>query len=157
IASENWKVNLQLDQGEHHYTLGGIGMHVDALVEKDSYDDHNPPRFQSFLEINFSHPGHVLGSFCRDIVPTQDQYEWNFTVNASEAEPIVLRWDNLGMGNNDVGLYLYESKSASLVNMRHVNSLPVSNGNEIQIFYGRRPEDISPEVAVAGKVFPNPF
>lgn len=157
ISAENWKLNLELQQGSHLYTLGGIGMHVDALVDKDRYDDHNPPRFQSFLEVNFAHPEHPLGSFSRDIVPTQDQYKWTFTVDASDPNPIELQWDNLSIGNNNIGLYLYEPGSASLINMHHVNSHMVTQGSPIQIYYGRQPEDISPEVAVAGKVFPNPF
>jgi hypothetical protein len=157
ISAENWRLDFELHQGNRQYTLGGIGMHTDALVEKDRYDDHNPPRFQSFLEMNFAHAEHALGSFCRDVVPTQDQYKWTFTVDASDSNPIVLRWDNLSIGNNGIGLYLYEPGSASLINMHHVNSHPVTQRSPIQIYYGRQPEDISPEVAVAGKVFPNPF
>jgi flagellar hook assembly protein FlgD len=41
--------------------------------------------------------------------------------------------------------------------MHHASSYAVTQRSAIQIFYGKRPGDISSEVAVAGKVFPNPF
>lgn len=156
ISAENWRLNFELHQGNKQYLLGGIGMHPEASLVKDRYDDLNPPRFQSFLEINFDHPEHALGSFCRDIVPTQNQYKWTFTVDASDPDPVTLHWDNVSMGSSGE-LYLYESGTASLVNMHNENSYAVIKNSPIQIFYGHRPEDITPEVAVAGKVFPNPF
>ena len=55
-------------------------MHPDALSSKDRYDEITVPRFFDYLEINFMHPEYPAPKFARDVVPTQDQFVWDFVV-----------------------------------------------------------------------------
>jgi hypothetical protein len=158
ISEKAWELDILVKQGDLENTLSGIGMHPDAKVQKDGFDDLNPPRFMDYLEMNFPHPEHDLGAFCRDIVPTQEKFNWTFNVDASATTATVLQWDN-AMGESNLELYLHDVANGRLVNMRSENSYTVSKlGGEFKIYFGHNVlEEIRPETETVSKVFPNPL
>ncbi|WP_422362095.1 hypothetical protein [Reichenbachiella sp.] len=157
LSAENWELPLTLIQGDRRNLLGGIGMHSLAKTEKDHFDDHNPPRFASFLEMNFPHPEHLLGSFSRDIVKRQSQYKWQFDLNANENKPITIQWDNGRFGNNSVEIYLFDTVHRRLIDMRTTNTYTADNNARLEIYYGKDVlEEMSPEKSIVGVPYPNP-
>lgn len=159
ITQPAWKLNLVVEQDNRVNSLGAIGMHPSALIGKDYFDDHNPPRFNDFPEINFPHPEHVLGAFCVDIVPTQEKFVWNFVIDADADRPVRLTWNNSDLGNTrEIDLYLFDEQSNRLVNMQTANHYTQSKPGHLSIYYGR---DIDAEITAPsvslGSVYPNPL
>lgn len=158
LDADNWLLEFEIEQGSRKNALGGIGMHTKALKDKDYFDDHNPPRFLSYLEMNFPHPEHALGTFSRDIVTTQSQYKWQLSLNAYEDGPINMSWDPSGFGDNPIEIYLYDTQSQQLIDMRSSNQLTTGNNAALEIYYGKGVlEQMGPEQSLAGTPYPNPM
>ena len=132
LSAPNWALDFAMEQGGIINNIGGIGMHVDAKDTKDRFDDLNPPRFASYLELNSPHPEHTLGYFSRDIVKTTDQYKWQINVNSSNEDPIILSWDNSGFGESSTDFFLYNIQSRVLLDMRVSNEFSLANNSTIE-------------------------
>ena len=158
ISSDAWMLNISLQQNDVVNTLAAIGMHNDALLTSDYYDDFYPPHFAEYAEIDFSHPEHNLKVFAKDIVTHQDKNIWSFTVDATSFDPLIMQWSNEEFGNNTIDLYLYDVTNSRIVNMREANQYRIVKGSSYRIYYGENVvDDIRPEVATVGQVYPNPL
>ncbi|MEO9851688.1 MAG: FlgD immunoglobulin-like domain containing protein [Reichenbachiella sp.] len=158
LSAKNWKVEFKIEQGSHSNSLGGIGMHTEAKNGKDYFDDHNPPRFLSYLEMNFAHPEHPLGFFSKDIVESQSQYKWQLELNSYEDGPITLSWDNSGFGEHAVEMYLYDVQNQMMLDMRSSNKLTTGNNSNLEIYYGKDVlEQMGPDQSFVGAPYPNPM
>lgn len=158
LSSAAWKVDLSVEAGVAGSTIGSFGMHPDASLQSDYFDDYNPPRFFEYTEINFPHPEHVPKSFSDDIVTSRDDYAWDFSVVSSQEGMAELQWDNTGFGDNGNNLYLYDRTNTRLIDMRTRNHYPFDlSDNMFKIYFGKDlPGDIGPERAGLSDVYPNP-
>ncbi|HEX8041875.1 MAG TPA: T9SS type A sorting domain-containing protein, partial [Chryseosolibacter sp.] len=157
ISAESWALPLLINQGELSYTLGGIGMAPDANVSIDNYDDLTPPRFINFLEMNFSHPEHIAGNFTREIVPTQQNYTWEFTVNSNLQGMAELDWNNAPLAASAKDLFLLDISTQQLVNMKETGTFRFDpkESSRFRIYYGDN-LNLAPERVQLGKAYPNP-
>lgn len=155
-VAEGWQLPIEITDGNVVNRLGGIGMHAGALATKDRFDDHNPPRFLDFAEINFSHPEHPLKSFCFDVVPEAEEYVWSFTVSSSSGKA-ELRWPSIDLKGKE--LFLYDEGAGQIIDMQaeHIYAAHSESGT-LKIYYGIHVTDkIRPESVQVGIPFPNPF
>jgi hypothetical protein len=158
LAAPNWAVDFKIQQGNHVNRLGGIGMHMEAEDNKDSFDDLNPPRFLSYLEMNFPHPEHSLGFFSRDIVTTKTQQKWAFSINSNENGPITHSWDNSLFGDNPVEIYIHDIQNNKIVDMRVSSEIRVNNNSSLEIYYGNGVLGaMGPANPFVGAPYPNPM
>jgi hypothetical protein len=157
LENERWMLKLSLDDGIAVSSMAAIGMHPEASLLADLYDDFYPPRFIEYAELQFKHPEHNIRYFAKDVVATQEKHTWSLVVE-SLAPLLTLKWDNQHMGDNDIDLVLYDITNSRIINMRDANSCVVSAGAHYQIAYGKNIRDeMRPERTVAGKPFPNPL
>ena len=76
----NWEVPFLLQSEEQTCRLAGIGMDEHAKASRDDLDDLTPPRFLDYLEINFNHPEYYYPKFTKDMVRSDAEHVWEFTV-----------------------------------------------------------------------------
>jgi hypothetical protein len=159
LGSEEWQLPITLTQGTSTSEFSGIGMHPEADIEMDRFDDLNPPAFLKVMEMNFEHPQGPVKRLAMDVVPTTEDHRWNFSVSTDTEEEVRLQWDNSRMGDNSRELYLFNESDQSLVNMREQNIFafkPVK-GNRFRIYFGENLSDkIKPTKVLAGDPYPNP-
>ncbi|MEX2234986.1 MAG: FG-GAP-like repeat-containing protein [Cyclobacteriaceae bacterium] len=157
ISAESWALPMTIRQEGLIYNLGGIGMAPEANHGIDNFDDLTPPRFFDYLEMNFDHPEHVAKRFTREIVPTQQNYTWEFTVNSNLEGMAELTWNNAPLMSSGKDLFLLDVSSQQLVDMKIKGSyrFDPKEASKFRIFYGEN-LNIAPERVQLGKAFPNP-
>jgi hypothetical protein len=157
LSEDQWMMRLDMVQDSRVSSLAAIGMHPEASDDTDPYDDYYPPRFADFSEVQFPNKKNKNEPLAKDIVPRQEKYTWKFTIEASAVNP-VLQWNNENLGSNDIELFLLDEKNSQLIDMRKNKSHAVQQGTSYKIFYGENiRNEIAPDLAAAGKPYPNPW
>lgn len=159
LDADNWRTKFTLKQSDVTFTLGGIGMNPDANLSYDDFDDVTTPRLNDFLEMNFHHPEHFAKRFSRDVVPTQKEYTWEFTVDSNLEGLATLNWDNTGFGANENELYLFDVAQQKPVNMREISAytFDANKSSQFRVYFGENlAAKIQPEKVQLGKAYPNP-
>jgi hypothetical protein len=163
IHGENWMVPISLESAGLNYRLGGVGMNPQANESRDVHDRMNPPRFAEYLDLYFEHPEYFYPWFSRDIVPSAEEFIWEFNVESSlNAEEIVLQWDNSAFGSGDKQLILFDVERQLAVDMSNQNqyrSWSNESRRPFRIYYGayefmRR--ELQPDRIHLGQAYPNP-
>src|SRR5258708_10313837 len=160
LNEQAWQVTLSLAQGDRTSNLGGIGMHPNAKVGKDEFDDLNLPRFDEYLELVHPHTEYFYPYFSRDIVTTNVTHTWKFSVESSNAaEEINLSWNNTALGTGDAALFLLDVENARVINMKELGtySFTCSGRKEFQVFFSRNHTDMLLfDTSLLGFAYPNP-
>ena len=159
IGNSNWIVPIRLEQKERHFMLGGIGMSETARSTYDDLDDLAPPSLDGNLEIRFDHPEHFMKYFARDVVQTQDEYQWNFKVESDQQGLADIKWDRDAFGSNSKELYLMDVTRQVVLDMRasaHYTFDP-KYSKKFRMYFGENLlEKVKPESVYLGRPFPNP-
>jgi hypothetical protein len=159
FLENDWLLPITLKQGDMENTFGGVGMHHASVSAFDRLDDFNGPRFIDFLEMNFEHPNDFPRRFSRDVVPVQDEYMWEFNVDANVEGIAQMTWDpsvNLPPGTE---LYLWDQASQLIINMSETGNYQFESGEtrKFRIYFGRDARDkIRPDRSLLGDSYPNP-
>lgn len=138
-------------------------MNKTALLKKDNNDLYTTPRFIEYLEMNFNRDEYNGSPITRDIVPTTDNFVWNFAVNSNlEGEKLVLEWDNSYWGDSDKQLILFDILSNTRIDMRQQTEYSYAYAPErkFQLVFGDDnfiDEQLTPNIITISKAFPNPF
>jgi hypothetical protein len=107
--------------------------------------------------MNFAHPEHFAKRFTRDIVPTQNAYTWQFSVDASQDAEATLTWNNSALSSTTKDIFLLDVSRQTLVSMKESMSYSFNpkESSTFKVFFG---EDlrIAPERVQLGKAYPNP-
>ncbi len=157
FESGDWIVPITVDNGGYENNFGGVGMHSQASLSFDQFDDINAPRFINYNELNFPHPEHIAGEFARDVVPPQSEYMWQFTVESNLKGTTNLNWTTDYSIPKE--LYLYDIQREILVDMQATNSysFPSSQSSLFRIYYGENLKStIKPMGISLGEAYPNP-
>lgn len=161
IDNNIWAVELQLKSGGMLNDFGGVGMHPEASIDNDKFDDFTLPRFFEYLELN--HPKKLFESpFTKDIVPTTTEYTWEFEVESNLADDVIeIKWDNSQLGNNDKQLVLWDESQQRAIDMRKVSSYSFDRklAGKFKVLYGPKEyvkEKTKPGFMVFRTVYPVP-
>jgi hypothetical protein len=159
FLEDDWILPITLKQGDIENTFGGVGMHHQSLKAFDRLDDFNAPRFVDFLEMNFDHPNDYPKHFSRDVVPVQDEYMWEFDVNANVEGIAVMTWDTGIALPAGAELFLLDQASQLVINMREAGTYQFEAGQtrKFRIYFGRDArKNIRPDRSLLGDAYPNP-
>lgn len=157
LASDNWQLDLAIEQGEFTNAIGGIGMDPEAVGGKDYYDDFNPPTITHRLELRFDNEDDA--PMAKSVVKTETNHDWSFTAHAEGTAMVALKWDNSNFGDNTIGLWLYDEERVAYVDMRANNEYRylTTPSKKFKIYYGELPElEIAPSFSLLGEPWPNP-
>jgi len=139
IDQSNWEVPLVLVNGGIENLFGGIGMNLNANDEFDRFDDLTLPRFLNYVEIVHDNDQKFNSYFTKDVVPTSDNYVWEFSVESSTEDQIVeLKWENNFFGENTKQLYLWDNALLRFTDMRAATNYTFdkSVSKSFKIIYG---------------------
>jgi photosystem II stability/assembly factor-like uncharacterized protein len=152
-----WLLPLKVSNGKFENNLGGIGMHADANLSYDQFDDMPLPAFISMPEMKFPHAEHAMKNFTRDIVPVQNSFVWEFNLDPA-SDVAVLTWDPALIAGKANELWLFDESEQKMVNMLTENQYTLYSGKitKFKVYYGFGQDDIMPTRISLGKPFPNP-
>lgn len=161
LDQPEWELLFGLKQGDVENNLGGIGMRSGALVNnKDRFDRVTAPRMFSYLEMNFHHPEYFGGRrFSKDVVPSQNEYSWDFTVDSNYDGMAELTWDNTDFGDNAKDLYLFDNGLQTPINMRTSSGYTFDPrvSSSFKVYFGNNLRyKIKPSKVLLGQAYPNP-
>ncbi|MEQ8362279.1 MAG: FG-GAP-like repeat-containing protein [Cyclobacteriaceae bacterium] len=159
IDKPSWVVPIRLEQAGSEFLLGGVGMHPDSKVSYDDNDDLTPPAVNERLELAFKHPEHFMKVFSKDIRPTTESGEWEFSVISDKEGLATLSWDPLVFGENARELMLYDLELQKVVDMRgsDVYVFDPDVSSSFKLYYGENLETkIMPSGVSLGNPVPNP-
>jgi photosystem II stability/assembly factor-like uncharacterized protein len=157
LSESLWEIPISALNNGIENTMGGVGMHEKASKDWDQYDDVNPPRFFDYAELSFPLKPDGKLFIAKNIVPTEPDHMWEFTVDASEGIT-ELKWDNEAI-TGDKDLILFDLTQQKLIDMKEVGqySFNPKQGNEFQIHFGSDLHGkIKPTRIMLSKPFPNP-
>ena len=162
LDNQDWTVKFNLSNGLQQYALGGVGMHPQASEGMDPHDDFNIPRFFDYLEVK--HPKNFFDmTFTLDVVPTLDQYVWNFTTETNQKSgAITMNWDNSYFGKGSQQLWLMDVETGAVWDMKKETSVTVdySPVRRWRVAFGSDSfvkDATLPENSTLMAIFPNPF
>ncbi len=159
LDKENWLVPFELEQAGSKFLFGGIGMHPESKLSYDDYDDLNPPALEDRLELKFRHPEHFMKGFSRDMVPTSNDFEWEFDVISDKVGQATLNWDPSLFGENAKELMLYDQVLQRVIDMRDAERYVFDPeiSNHFKIYFGENlKEKVKPSGVSLGYPTPNP-
>lgn len=158
--TNGWVLPMAIKQGAYVNDFTGVGMHPDAQISGDRFDNVTPPRFIEYLEANFAHPEHTGRTFSRDIVPTQREYTWEFTVDSNLDGPVVtFTWAYPEENDFARELFLFDVALQRPVDMRTATtySFNPQESSSFKIYYGENfMREFNPEQVTLGQAYPNP-
>ncbi len=159
LDAANWMLDLNMTQDGLQYSLAGVGMHPQAQIGFDQFDDLNPPHFSEYAQIQFAHPQERIKMFARDVVPTQNSFTWEFDVDSNLPGLSELYWDNTGFGDNAKEIYLYDVALEKPIDMRTQNkyAFDPKASSHFKIIYGDNlKREVKPQQISLGAAYPNP-
>jgi hypothetical protein len=159
LSAEWWQMPLTVTQGEIVNNFTAVGMHPDASLSKDDFDAVPPPKFTDYLEMNTRHPEYFEQKLSRDVVPTQNDYTWEFEIDSNLKGNAVISWDNTAFGDNVKQLFLLDEEAQVLIDMRKSQTYEFKppETRKIRIYFGENLDGrINPSFLNLGKAFPNP-
>lgn len=157
LSKSNWVVPILATNHEITNKFGGVGMHEQATLDWDQFDDINPPRFLNGAELAFSRENLTKLPLSKDIVPTSEEFEWDFSTISSEGTT-VLSWEN-SLIQGDKDLMLFDVGNQILIDMKQQGSYSFASAEnkEFKIYFGvDLDKKIKPTSVSLGKPFPNP-
>jgi hypothetical protein len=101
--------------------------------------------------------------FSRDIVPTTNEYVWEFTVETNVTDQqIRLDWSLVPVGDHDKELWLYHKDKEVIINMQQVQHYEFANHqtHNFAVYYGNSEfidRELHPNGALLTATYPNPF
>jgi hypothetical protein len=158
IDEDAWQLPITLSFQDLVQT-SSVGMHPLASESKDKYDDITVPRFIDYLEMHTLHPEFKALKFSDDIVPTNNQRSWLFTLSSNlEDGTAKITWDSESLAKSQSQIMLIDLTDQKWMDMKAVSNYAFNwkNTRQVKIAYARL-GDIDPGVTFLGQAYPNPF
>lgn len=158
LDAPNWQVPITLSLNGTGQ-VAAVGMHPDARMTKDSFDEIVVPRFNNYIEFYTRHPEFFAPQFAVDMVPPSDEASWMFTASSNYPDGrAVLRWDPLPLQQSSAALALLDIAEGMLVDMKAVSeyAFTFADKKQFKVIYSRDGE-VKPGLTMLGQSYPNPF
>ena len=157
-AVDAWQLPLTIKQNSAVYDIGSIGMHPEATLTLDQFDEVSLPRLEDYLELTFKHPESRYRYFTKDVVPVTAKHTWDFSIASSAAgELSELSWDYSKIKNSTSSYYLLDVSNAAWIDMSsiHTYTFVGKENNDFKIYYSRD-SNVKPDLMMWGHPYPNP-
>jgi hypothetical protein len=157
----DWLLSIHAGAGVFKNIISGLGMDSEADFSKDEFDEIRVPRFVKFVDITFEHPEYFMSHFARDVVPSQDNYVWEFTADTNvESDGVMLSFA-LNGDAGDKRLVLYDITANESIDLRDRNSYFFKGKTrKFRVLYGDDKfiaDNIGKGQITLGWNYPNPF
>lgn len=159
-----WEVNFTLSGKDIANSIAGVGMNKEASYSKDAFDAITVPRFIQYLEMNFEHPEYFAPSFTKDVVPVQENFNWEFTIDSNlPPQQINLDWNcYFAFPLNNKRILLYDLQKNKVIDLTQNSnySFWLDQSSTFRLYYGTDTyieEKLSLLQTSLGSLYPNPF
>ncbi len=152
-----WLLPMTLSLGELTTTFAS-GMHDQASVSKDKFDEIAVPRFMDYAEMTTHHPEFFAPDFAFDVVAPANSYTWIYTLHTnSTASEGTIRWDVTKLSGVNASLLLLDVANDVLVNMKTVGqyTFKLLAGQQFKVIM--KDGESAPDVTSLNAAYPNPF
>jgi fibronectin type 3 domain-containing protein len=152
-----WTLPLALQAGAFRNTLGGIGMHPDAAVSKDAFDQMALPFMPGTAQLVSTHTDYFHPWFTFDVAPAAEAFQWDFEVVAQGLPASMqLRWEPAPLQQLNGALTLVDLTTQKTVNMKQVDTYTFQfrPGHRFRLVFGDMPTSVLTGAEV--QLFPNP-
>jgi hypothetical protein len=157
-SQDAWKISLHVQQSGVVNELGGFGMHPNANIGEDQFDNFNIPAFINAPELQFSEKETPTIVYSTDVVNTQQRFVWRFKPIGVEGQETQLSWND-GITLGEQQLYLYDEENLSIIDMSQVSSYTfrLSRSSSFKIYFGKDAlHSIASEKVHISGPYPNP-
>lgn len=158
IDEPAWQLSIQTSIGNNSHA-GGIGMHPEASLSKDRFDEITLPRFEGYVELKTIHEEFFAPDFSTDIITTAPTHQWKLRLASSQSTGIgTIRWNSQALSGSNATLILIDESTQDWVDMKQVGSysFDVAVANQFTIYFSREGEIVI-DKNLLGSAFPNPF
>ena len=134
-------------------------MHPLAISGADRHDNFNPPRFADVPEINFVNSEFPSLKFSNDMVPTGEEYVWQFTPAGNIDKDAQLTWSRPSVSGSQQ-LFLLDEEQLKVIDMSQISqyNFVLTASSRFRIFFGHDiQKKITPQNIAASAPFPNPL
>jgi Secretion system C-terminal sorting domain len=161
LTTNEWNIPISVSNGELTNARGGVGMHPMATQSgRDNFDLASVPLVEglNIPELDFSAKGSPI-VFNKDVVPSQQNFSWQFEILGSGDEPLQIKWPVIEKkGTNE--LVLFDVASQRVIDMTNKQEINISSQSKtLKIFFGDRQyiaNALEKELPVIGQPYPNP-
>ena len=117
-----------------------MNLNPQAKEAYDAYDDFTLPRFLDYVELNHNKQKAYGMRYTKDIVPTAENFEWEFTVESNLEGTTTMTWNNSYFGKNEKQLVLWDVEENRSIDMREENQYMFKgkSGRVFQLFFGNK-------------------
>ncbi len=153
-----WQVPMVLTLNGKEQAIA-FGMHPEARVSKDAWDEITVPHFVTYLEMSTHHPEFFAPHFSVDMKPTATTGTWLFKGSSSERSGrATLRWDASALQSNFSSLALLDPDEGFLIDMKMTGDYSFNwiEGKQLKVLFNRDGL-LQPGITLLGNAFPNPF
>jgi hypothetical protein len=159
LGVPSWLVPLTIIQDGIVNHEAGFGMHLDASLSRDTYDEMVVPRFLNYLELYTIHNDFFSPWFAKDVIPSAQNHTWDFFFESNLQGNVTIKWDNESLGVNSAKLFLFDPVAGVLVDMKESNQYQFESRSAklLRIFFAKNENEILPDVETLTSAWPNPF
>jgi Fibronectin type III domain len=159
LGVPSWFVPLTIIQDGIVNHEAGFGMHLDASLSRDTYDEMVVPRFLNYLELYTIHNDFFSPWFAKDVIPSAQNHTWDFFFESNLQGNVTIKWDNESLGVNSAKLFLFDPVAGVLVDMKESNQYQFESRSAklLRIFFANNENEILPDVETLTSAWPNPF
>ena len=157
-AVDAWQLPLTIKQNSVIYDISSIGMHPEATLTLDQFDEVSLPRLEDYLELSFKHPESRYHYFTKDVVPVVTKHTWDFSIASSSAGELTeLSWDYSKIKNRTSSYYMLDVSNAAWIDMSsiHTYTFVGNENNNFRIYYSGD-GNVKPDLMIWGHPYPNP-
>jgi hypothetical protein len=140
-----------------------VGMHQNALLGYDKYDQVSLPSLTTRTAMKIGHPEFFVPSFSSDLVPVTTYYEWDVVLDDDkEGAEYSLNWQIEDFRQiSDQSLVLFDVPLQKRINMSEINryTFKAIKGRQFKVYYGNQSDinrNLKPHTITLGNVYPNP-
>ncbi len=158
ISSDQWIVPLTASMNDVTTVSGGFGMHPQATIGEDWYDNYNPPSLFSSPEFKFQRAAFPKLNLATDMVTTSNEFSWDFELAGTGEGELELSWPTIQ--SNGRQLFLYDVSQITLIDMNSINryAFKPSATARFKIYFGENIlNTIRPPQLGIGSPYPNPL
>lgn len=157
-----WLVTMNLKENEKDISRLKVGMHKNAELEYDKYDQVTLPALVKTASLKIAHPEFFAPSFSSDIVPIDNYFEWEIELDQfKEGSQYNLSWTIKDFEHTGKSRILFDVLNQKKVNMDKVSNYsfrPVK-GQIFKMYFGNLDEinsKLIPSSLNVGDIYPNP-
>ena len=160
LDDQDWELRFNLVNGNRKNEFGGVGMNPTAKEGYDVFDDFTLPRLFDYVELNHHKKAYGM-TYTKDIIPTVENSEWQFTVESNIEATTSMTWDNSYFGKNDKHIVLWDVEEKRSVDMREANqySFKGNVAKTFHVFFGNKEyvqEKTALKALIIHSLSPNP-